>query len=80
MPEIEYVDDEQSRTVEQIHDLIEEGEDGVVAVAVCSPHGLNFLTKATASPDELEDVRLQLTGLLEHFDVLVDAARQNSGQ
>lgn len=80
MPEIEYVDDEQSKTVDQIHDLLAEGEDGVVAVAVCSPAGLNFLTKANASPEELEDARLQLTGLLEHFDELVDAARQNSEQ
>lgn len=77
MPEIEY-DDEQSETVAQIHDVLEEGENGVVAVAVCSPTDLNFITKSDASPEELEIARRQLTGLLEHFDEFVDAARENS--
>lgn len=79
MPEIEYVDDEASATVEQIHELLAEGEDGVVAVAVCSSAGLNFLTNAQATEEELEEVRLQLTGLIEHFDELVAAAAANSG-
>lgn len=78
MTEIEYVDDEASATVEQIHELLAEGEDGVVAVAVCSPAGLNFLTKALATQEELEEARQQLTGLLEHFDELVAAAAANS--
>lgn len=79
MPEIEYVDDEQSEIVEEIHELLAESDGRIYAVAISSVDGLNFLTKAEASPEELEETRLHLTGLLEHFDELVAAAKANTG-
>lgn len=78
MTQIEYVDDEQPPTVKQIRDLLTENEDGVVAVAVCAPSGLNLLTNAEATPAEIEKARMQLSGLLEHFDELVAVAKANS--
>ena len=79
MPEIEYVDHEPTEIVEAVDGLLAESDGSVHAAVLCTADGMHLLMTKDAGQEEIENVRLQISGLLEHFDELV-AATQKDGE
>lgn len=77
MPQIEFMDNEAPALVEQIDDLLQESGDFYPLVVILASDGMNVLANDGMTDADLEDARMKIEGLAQHFDRIVEQARRN---
>lgn len=77
MPQIDYINNEAPALVQEIGRMFGEDPGDCTLVVINRRDSMHLLTNGDLEVSDFESARLQIEGLLEHFDELIAQARKN---